>query len=147
MDYKRIGENIYAYRKAKRLTQKQLGEKIGRTESSIQKYEKGDVEIPNSVLQAIADSLDVTYNRLVDWNIQEASNQLIAGIDPSIQHFLKTLNYKIIWDSTSKLISLIDNDGNIVYVTEQDLNELEKEISSFIKYKIHELFINNSLLG
>ncbi len=147
MDYKAIGKNIYTYRKAKRLTQKQLGEKIGRAESSIQKYEKGDVEIPNSVLQAIADALDVTYIRLVDWNIQEPTNHLIVGISPTIQNILHSLNYRLVWEPSSKLISLIDSDDNAIYVTEMQLKELEKETSSFIKYKVHELFINNSILG
>jgi len=147
LNYKEIGQNIYTYRKAKRLTQKQLGEKIDRAESSIQKYEKGEIEIPNSVLQTIATALDITYNQLVNWDIQENSNEFIAGIEPTLQQILKSLGYRIVWEPSSELLSIIDNSNNAIYVTKQNLKDLEKETFSFIKYKIHELFESNSILG
>ena len=147
MNYKEIGQNIYTYRKAKRLTQKQLGEKIDRAESSIQKYEKGEIEIPNSVLQTIATALDITYNQLVNWDIQENSNEFIAGIEPTLQQILKSFGYRIVWEPSSELLSIIDNSNNAIYVTKQNLKDLEKETFSFIKYKIHELFESNSILG
>jgi len=112
LNYKEIGQNIYTYRKAKRLTQKQLGEKIDRAESSIQKYEKGEIEIPNSVLQTIATALDITYNQLVNWDIQENSNEFIAGIEPTLQQILKSLGYRIVWEPSSELLSIIDNSNN-----------------------------------
>lgn len=146
MDYRKIGRNIYTYRKAKRLTQKQLAEKIDRAESTIQKYEKGDIEIPNSVLQSIAKALDITYNSLVDWNIQESTNEIIAGIKPVTQQLLKSLGYKLVWQPNNKLISIIDNNENVVYVTVEEINGLEKDTSSYIKFKVHELFENNSIL-
>lgn len=46
IDYKKIGLKIKENRKKLKLTQKELGEKIGKTESSIQKYEKGLTQIP-----------------------------------------------------------------------------------------------------
>jgi len=134
LNYKEIGQNIYTYRKAKRLTQKQLGEKIDRAESSIQKYEKGEIEIPNSVLQTIATALDITYNQLVNWDIQENSNEFIAGIEPTLQQILKSLGYRIVWEPSSELLSIIDNSNNAIYVTKQNLKDLEKETFSFIKF-------------
>lgn len=145
MDYKKIGKNIYMYRKAKRLTQKQLADLIDRAESTIQKYEKGDIEIPNSVLQSLATALDVTYNNLVDWNIQESTNEIIAGINPVTQQLLKNLGYTLIWRSSNEF-SLIDNDENVVYITAQEIKELEKDTASYVKFKVHELFANNSIL-
>ena len=41
---KTIGNNIKSYRQKKGITQKQLASLIGKTESSIQKYEAGKVE-------------------------------------------------------------------------------------------------------
>ena len=58
VDYKIIAENIRFFRKGK-LTQAELGQKIGRSESSIRKYESGLVEIPNSVIELIADALGI----------------------------------------------------------------------------------------
>lgn len=146
MDYKKIGKNIYSYRKAKRLTQKQLAEKIDRAESTIQKYEKGDIEIPNSVLQSLSTALDVTYNNLVEWGIQESTNEIIAGISPNIQQFLKSQGYTLVWKADDKSISLIDNSESVVYVTLDELKNLERDITSYVKFKVHELFDNNSIL-
>lgn len=147
MDYKKIGQNIYTYRKAKRLTQKQLAELIDKAESTIQKYEKGDIEIPNSVLQSLAEALGVAFNNLVDWGFQETTNELIAGINPITQQILNLLGYKLVWRPGAKLVSLIDDNSNAIYVTKQDLEELEKDMTSFVKFKVHEIFENNSILG
>lgn len=65
MDYKKVGQNIRKYRKG-RFTQEELAEMIGKSESSIRKYEKGLVEIPNSVLELIASKLDVDFDDLID---------------------------------------------------------------------------------
>ena len=59
MDYKKVGQNIKEFRIEKGLTQQALAKKIGKSESSIRKYEKGLVEIPNTVIEAIAKELDI----------------------------------------------------------------------------------------
>jgi len=64
-NYKNIGALIKIYRKEKKFTQQQLADLIGKTESSIRKYEKGLIEIPNSVLMQLADALDVPIARLL----------------------------------------------------------------------------------
>ena len=46
INYEKIGLLIKEYRKKLKLTQKEFGEKIGKTESTIRKYEKGLVQIP-----------------------------------------------------------------------------------------------------
>ena len=58
MDYVEIGKNIKRFRKGK-MTQRELAREIGKTESSIRKYEKGLVEIPLRVIHDIADVLNV----------------------------------------------------------------------------------------
>ncbi len=52
--------NIKEARKASKITQQQLADRIQRTESSIRKYEKGIVQIPNDVIEEIARALDVS---------------------------------------------------------------------------------------
>lgn len=49
-----IGLRIKASREQKGLTQKELGQAIGRTESAIRKYEKGLIEVPISILVKIS---------------------------------------------------------------------------------------------
>lgn len=60
-----IGLKIKELRKERRMTQQELADKIGRTESSVRKYEKGLVEIPTAVLDQIADALDTSLQYLI----------------------------------------------------------------------------------
>ena len=60
------GQRIKFVRKSKKLTQAELAEMIKRTESSIRKYEKGIVDIPISVLKAIAKSLEIKTIDLIE---------------------------------------------------------------------------------
>lgn len=63
-----IGKNIRIQRKNKNLTQQELAERIGRTESSIRKYEKGLVQIPINVLEQIASVLEVSPYELMGFD-------------------------------------------------------------------------------
>lgn len=61
-----IGKNIRKYRKNNKLTQSELAKKIGRTESSIRKYEKGIVKIPMSLLEKIAEEFGVELSNFCE---------------------------------------------------------------------------------
>lgn len=60
-----IDENIKLYRKINRLTQKQLAEKLGITDSAITKYEKGEREPKIETLIKIAEVLNVPIEQLL----------------------------------------------------------------------------------
>ena len=66
-----IGKRIKKLRLSKKLTQKQLGEKIGRSTESIKKYESGEITPPWSVVERIAEALNVPFNELVPDNSQK----------------------------------------------------------------------------
>ena len=70
IDYKKIGLKIKENRKKLKLTQKELGEKIEKTKSSIQKYEKGLTQIPNDVLEKLADVFQMSVFELLSENRQ-----------------------------------------------------------------------------
>ena len=74
-----IGENIKYIRKSKGLTQRELAEKIGVTDSAITRYEKGDREPNIETLNKIATALEVTINDLIK-NEEKASNKNSIGI-------------------------------------------------------------------
>ena len=67
-----IGKRIKKLRTLKELTQKQLGEKIGKSAITIRKYESGEITPPWTVLEDIAKALDVPFNELIPDNSQEA---------------------------------------------------------------------------
>lgn len=54
-----IKDNIYTYRKALGLTQKELAEKIGVKAQTIQKYESGQIDISVTMVKKIATALCV----------------------------------------------------------------------------------------
>lgn len=62
---KQIGLNIKSYRKKRGFTQRYLASRIGRTESSIRKYELGIVQIPTDVLEQIASELNTSLYYLM----------------------------------------------------------------------------------
>ena len=65
LDWSIIGLKIKQKRKECKITQPDLALKIGKTESSIRKYEKGLVNIPTDVLEKIAEALNTTPFELI----------------------------------------------------------------------------------
>jgi transcriptional regulator with XRE-family HTH domain len=61
-----VGQNIRLFRKAKGLSQTQLGESIGVTFQQVQKYENGFNRVGSSRLVRIAATLDVPVQSLFD---------------------------------------------------------------------------------
>lgn len=76
MNWVAIGRKIKNQRKQCRLTQAELAKKIGKTESSIRKYEKGLVAIPTDVIEKIAETLGTTPFSLFgsDLNAESAAS-------------------------------------------------------------------------
>lgn len=75
MDFK---ENLKRLRKNKKLTQKQLGELIGKKEITVRNYESGKAVPPLKVIEEIAKALNTSINELVTgakeaslWNFKE----------------------------------------------------------------------------
>ena len=64
MDKKAIGERIRLIRKLLGLTQKELGEKIGRSWKTINRWEAGEREIPDTALKLISKAFNVSYEWL-----------------------------------------------------------------------------------
>ena len=64
MDKKTVGERIRLIRKALGLTQAELGEKIGRSWKTINRWEAGEREIPDTALKLISSTFNVSYEWL-----------------------------------------------------------------------------------
>lgn len=65
MNNVKIGNKIKQLRLINQMTQKELAKCIGKTESSIRKYEKGLIEIPLNVLDEIAKALNASRQVLL----------------------------------------------------------------------------------
>lgn len=68
MNKETIGIRIKEKRKSKNITQTQLANILDKSLSSIQKYESGDVEIPHSIVEKIAETLDTTVTYLLGYD-------------------------------------------------------------------------------
>lgn len=66
---KRIGSRIKHYRTDRGLTMKELGQKIGVSESAVSKYESGSVrEISINTIKKIASVLDCPAESIMAWD-------------------------------------------------------------------------------
>ena len=60
-----IGKKVKAARKSLGLTQKELAEKTGYTESGISRVEKGEIDLPVSKIKVLANTLRVPVDYLI----------------------------------------------------------------------------------
>ena len=68
----RVGNNIKKYRKEAGITLKELSEKIGLTEATVQKYEAGNIKkIDAEMLKKISDALNTTPEKITGWETKE----------------------------------------------------------------------------
>lgn len=82
-----IGREIRRLREEQGITQNDLGEAIGRSESSIAKYEQGKVEIPVNVLNRIEEVLEVEKDYLLRMSQKKLYIKTEHGLE-EIHNFL-----------------------------------------------------------
>lgn len=69
---KALGKKIYTARKAKKMSRAELGKLTGLHETTVKRYEDGDIKSPNEEkLAAFAEVLNLNYEYLADWWIPE----------------------------------------------------------------------------
>lgn len=134
-----IGENIRKYRKLKGLTQPGLGKIIGKSVSTIQKYEANAVKPDFVVLDALADALDCSLTDLLK------TNNDTENID-YLESYIQTLGYEIIADESEGYLILKSSEGEYE-INESQLNDLFNSSKSFIQFKIQEIVNNSRKIG
>lgn len=73
----KVGNNIKKYRKEKGLTLKELADRIGLTEATVQKYEAGNIQTLDIVkMKNFADALDVKLEQLVPWEENSGNSRI-----------------------------------------------------------------------
>lgn len=130
MDMKKTGQYIKEERKRRKLTQNDLAKKINRTESSIRKYEKGLVDIPNKVLNEIALALDVPVSQLIrDTFFSKLENEInskrIILYDLSLQLVKKGNEFQ-------QIVDQLENNSD-----DDNLNEKHEKVSKELEFMQH----------
>lgn len=113
-----LGENLKRIRTEKNITRKQLAEKIGITEISFGKYERGESLAPLDKIFEIADFLQVSVASLTGEN--DFSNE-VPNIEKTVEE--RIFNYRLqhaykmaslYLDFEANKVPHFDDDGNIV---------------------------------
>lgn len=132
----KLYSNIKHYRELRKMTQAELAQKIGyANRSAVARIEKGDFDLPQSKIMAIADALDVTPGELMgedgtsDEPVTEHYDFYIKGsgdmIDMVIQSNEKGQNMQQLFESLKQL----NADGI------KKLQERAEELIEVPKYK------------
>ncbi len=136
MDDNKIGMNIKKYRKGK-FTQQELADKIGKTESSIRKYEKGLVTIPLDVLNKIATVLEVRVADLM--GISDYLDVVEDSIEKAIsfKEYLGILGYEVHESPYNDKWVIHVKDSDIdVYISNEEMDTLERTTIENIDLRI-----------
>lgn len=125
-----IGENIKMYRNKKGLTQPELGKLIHKSESSIRKYESGNVTPSIDILNKLADELGVSINDLVEDTKIEINGKPITRDDKLLKKI--GLNIKKFREekklTQKELGAAIDLDENMIQLYENGYKDVNKII-------------------
>lgn len=105
----RVARNIKKYRKEQNITLKELAEKVGITEGTMQKYEAGNIKsITVDMLHKIADALDVFPENLTEWEKGEYEDYRKQRHNDEESKLLK--KYNMLTKSHRKVVrNLIDS--------------------------------------
>lgn len=129
-----VASNIQQARKAAKLTQAQLAEKIGKGFSTVQKYELGLAKPPIDVMQKIAEALDVPLTKLVA--SEDAPSELTWP--GNLDHKLRQVGCSIGGDDDEAMLWINFPDGTLE-VTDDDLRELHESSNDYMRFKLDEL--------
>ncbi len=135
-----IGYYIKKHRKLNKLTQEELGKRIGRTTSSIQKYESGKTEVPRSVLESIAAALNIHPIYLLD---SLGSCEYLDQLEESTVSFLASLGFKIEFNSVTDTVTMHFLDQECI-VSTHDAHDLFRNIEYDASYRLRSFIENHS---
>ena len=124
MNYReRVGKNINHYRKVNDLTLKEVANRVGITEATMQKYEVGQIKrVDIEMIEKIANAIGTTASKLTGWlNSEEkqeahakrvaahkANLDAIGGLTKSEAVYIKELRKRKANDPTAKLTAIED---------------------------------------
>lgn len=122
------GNNIKKYRKIKKITQAELANSTGKSLSTIQKYEAGDVTIPINILDNIAEVLGVSFYDIA--GVYNDGNGLkVLGENEGIKKILREMDFTV--NEVKNKVYIDDGDLVVTLNLEQWL-ELNEDVKKYI---------------
>ena len=124
---KQAYEKIKEIRIKKKMTQKQLGEKIGLSQQAIALTEQGKRKLDISTLQKIASVLNVSIMSLVDYD--KYRDMLQEKKEDAFCNYLSSINYEC--EETDSYHISITHDNKTYKISYDDYYAIEKMIKNF----------------
>jgi transcriptional regulator with XRE-family HTH domain len=145
-----IGENIKKYRKDKKITQKQLAELINKNDRTIQKYEKGDIIPPMSVIKEIANILDTAMINLIGHNEELSFKAHVDGFANDVDSYYKSPSDVNLEKEMDEMLKAVEDMLSNEYIEKEygykynklsfdDQSELYGFMHKMLKIKIDEI--------
>jgi transcriptional regulator with XRE-family HTH domain len=127
-----IGDNIKEFRKLEKLTQVELAKKSNISRSYLADIEKDRYNASVDTLKSIAKALNVSLNMILDDAESREEKEHI------FEQYLSNLGIEVIYDDKKMQLTLNTSNGECI-ISADDLNNLQNNIDSFIKFKVSEL--------
>ena len=154
MNYSTIGKFIQEKRKEKRLTQKELAQKLGVTDKAVSKWERG-LGCPDvSILEVLANELGVSILEILKGRIIENEIKVTEAND----YITETINYtkNNIKETTNRIIAfiiisitlllLLLNIENIISMNKKYEYNFDNERQEKIKNNVNEIEKNTNII-
>ncbi|WP_394525726.1 helix-turn-helix domain-containing protein [Lacrimispora sp. JR3] len=139
MNKKAIGEAIKKYRKHVNITQKQLAKMIEKSESTIQKYESGEIEAPLSVLEQISDCLGLEVIELLEADSDQNVIDYWGKTDSALFEYCKALGYEFKRHPDSDYHELLIHYGYSYDIPTDDWLRFIDDVKWDVKERFNEL--------
>lgn len=160
-----IGQNIKLTRQNKKMSQKELADKLNISQAAISQFEKNSTTPKLDTIKKIAKALEVPYFELIDLKLNdgsilaipesfgEESNIIAYEFSDFLDNIIKKrkiddilkkikmlgINYHFDVDENSREIDLIFNDGTSIKIDDETLLSLDKDSNDYLKFKLTEL--------
>ena len=130
-----VSNRVKSRRNELGLTLQELSELSGISKSSLQRYEKGDVDkMPLSKLKELAKALKVTSAYIVGIESNKLSYEYFRNINGLLSEFDYVVTYNPTNDSY-----ILDDKVNPIDITPEELKELKDSVSTFLRFRVNEI--------
>ncbi len=123
------------------LTLQELAEHSGISKSSLQRYEKGDVDkMPLSKITELAKSLKVTPSYLIGMESKDLGYEYFKNLLGLLDEF----GYKIEYEGEDDKYKLKDS-NSATDLSIEEIKDLKDSVSSFLRFRIDEIKKKHSM--
>ena len=148
-----FGEKIKFFRKEKKLTQTDLAKTLNITQQTVAQYERARKVPKLDTVKKIANALNISYLELLDEEMLFEADIVADVSNEKQKQVIKNLQERNIYLIAQRIRNLGDEfkfhiigQGSVlffkdyaVFISDEELISLEKEIDNYLKYKLIEL--------